>query len=511
MHKAEPYATGRSDSPAVVFDGFFDGVVLFGEAHQLQADGVDEGFPTGVDDVLADADGAPTAAVVAPLDEDADIGGRAFAGIEDADFVIGEADVGDLRIEPGKALAQADVQGVEGAVPGFGGAVNIVLRPDRDGGGGSGGVGGGPGRDLVAFDVEEMQTGAEGFANEQLEGAFGGFELVAFVLHLLDALEELAAGVLFEAVGEAVLLELIDDIAAAGEVADEDALAVADELGLDVLVGGGVLEDGADVHAALVGEGAFTDEGLVVAQRKVGQLGDEPADAGETGEFIGADGGVVELELEVGDDTSEIGVAAALAVAVHAALYVSGASFDSGQGVGDGEIAIVVDVDADDAVETRADFGDDFGEARGDGAAVGVAEAEDIGAGSMGGLQGAEGVIGIGDVAVEEVLGIVNELLAVVLDVADGLGDEDEVLVVGDAEGAFDVEVPGLAEDGDDGGAGFDEGADVAVLMDGVLGEAGAAEGGQPGVVQGDPGSALEELLVFGVAARPAPLNVINT
>src|ERR1035438_1901081 len=292
-------------SPAVVLDGFFDGAVLFGKTHELQADGIDEGFPTGVDDVFADTDGAPTAAVVAPLDEDADIGGGAFAGIEDADFVIGEADVGNLRIEPGKALAQAEVEGVEGAVTGFGGAVDIVLRPDRDGGGGSGGVGGGPGRDLVAFDVKEVQTGAEGLADEQFAGALGGFELVAFVLHLLDALEELAAGVLFEAVGEAVLLELIYDIAAAGKVADEDALAVADELGFDVLVGGGVLEDGADVHAALVSEGAFTDEGLVVAQRKVGQLGDEPADAGETGEFIGADGGVVELELEVGDDRSE--------------------------------------------------------------------------------------------------------------------------------------------------------------------------------------------------------------
>ena len=65
------------------------------------------------------------------------MGGGAFAGIEDADFVIGEADVGDLRIEPGKALAQADVEGVEGAVPGFGGAMNIFLRPDGDGGGGS--------------------------------------------------------------------------------------------------------------------------------------------------------------------------------------------------------------------------------------------------------------------------------------------------------------------------------------------------------------------------------------
>src|ERR1035438_4433464 len=132
MHKAEPYATGLH-APAVVFDGFFDGVVLFGEAHQLQADGIDEGFPTGVDDVFRDAYGAPTATVVAPFDEDANIGGGAFAGIEDADFVIGEADVGDLRIEPGKALAQADVQGVEGAVTGFGGAVDS-RPPSRESG-----------------------------------------------------------------------------------------------------------------------------------------------------------------------------------------------------------------------------------------------------------------------------------------------------------------------------------------------------------------------------------------
>src|ERR1035441_2131652 len=69
----------------------------------------------------------------------------------------------------------------------------------------------------------------------------------------------------------------------------------------------------------------------------------------------------------------------------------------------------------------------------------------------------------------------------------------------------------GCGGGGAGGGAGFDEGAAVAVLVDGILGEAGAAEGSQPGVVQGEVGSALEELLVFGVAARPAALNVINT
>jgi hypothetical protein len=43
----------------------------------------------------------------------------------------------------------------------------------------------------------------------------------------------------------------------------------------------------------------------------------------------------------------------------------------------------------------------------------------------MGRLECAEGVIGVGDIAVEEVLGIVDDLLTVILDVADGFGDED--------------------------------------------------------------------------------------
>ena len=218
--------------------------------------------------------------------------------------------------------------------------------------------------DFVALDVEEVRAGAERFADQQFEGAFGGFQLVAFVLHLLDALEQFAAGVFFEAVGQAVLLELVDDVAAAGEVADQNALAVADEFGLDVFVGGGILQHGADVHAAFVGEGALADEGLVVAQRKIGQFGDEAADAGEAGELLGADGGVAELEFQVGDDAGEVGVAAALAVAVHAALHVGGAGFDRGERVADGEIAIVVHVDADDAIEAAADFGDDFDETR---------------------------------------------------------------------------------------------------------------------------------------------------
>ena len=100
----------------------------------------------------------------------------------------------------------------------------------RDGGGGAwSAAGAGAGGDFVAFHFEEMHAGMERLAHQQLEGAFGGFQFVAFVFHLLDALQQLAAGVFVEAVGQAVLLELVEDVAAAGEVAHQDALAVADE------------------------------------------------------------------------------------------------------------------------------------------------------------------------------------------------------------------------------------------------------------------------------------------
>ena len=75
-----------------------------------------------------------------------------------------------------------------------------------------------------------MQPRIQRFAHQQLEGALGRFQFVAFVLHLLDALQQLAARVFVQAVGQAVLLQLVEDVAAAGEIAHQHALPVADRL-----------------------------------------------------------------------------------------------------------------------------------------------------------------------------------------------------------------------------------------------------------------------------------------
>ena len=63
---------------------------------------------------------------------------------------------------------------------------------------------------------------------------------------------------------------------------------------------------------------------------------------------------MAELELEVGDDRDEVGVAAALAVAVDRALDQRGALGDGGERVGHAALGVVVAVDAERARAERA-------------------------------------------------------------------------------------------------------------------------------------------------------------
>lgn len=73
--------------------------------------GIDEGLPTGVDDVFADADGSEDLAfaVVSEAgagDDDADAGGGFVAGVDDADLVVIEVDIADGGVIAGEGLSE---------------------------------------------------------------------------------------------------------------------------------------------------------------------------------------------------------------------------------------------------------------------------------------------------------------------------------------------------------------------------------------------------------------------
>jgi len=101
------------------------------------------------------------------------------------------------------------------------------------------------------------------------------------------------------------------------------------------------------VHAALVRERGVADVGLVVRAVSVDALPDDAADLGEAAEATLRQALDAELELAVGDDLRQVGVAAALADAVDRAVDLDATGLDRRQGVRRGEPAVVVDVDTE--------------------------------------------------------------------------------------------------------------------------------------------------------------------
>ena len=113
-----------------------------------------------------------------------------------------------------------------------------------------------------------------------------------------------------------------------------------------MLVAVDVFEDRVDVGAALMCEGALADKWLVRVGAQVGKFIDVVAEVGQVGKLLRRHEVIAHFELHVRDDANEVGVAAALAVAVDGALYVGTTVSNRLQRVCDAGVAVVVGVDA---------------------------------------------------------------------------------------------------------------------------------------------------------------------
>ena len=87
--------------------------------------------------------------------------------------------------------------------------------------------------------------------------------------------------------------------------------------------------------------------GLVGVGSDVEDLVDEVGGLGEPRELLVARAPVAHLQLQVGDDRDQVGVAGALAEAVDRALHLARADLDGRERVGDGALGVVVAVDAE--------------------------------------------------------------------------------------------------------------------------------------------------------------------
>src|SRR5208283_200176 len=92
-----PAGGRRSDGPRGVDGRFGEQFLGFDQAQEFEADAVDLGFPTGFQEIAREPGGAPGGVAVGPLDQHAPEGGRAAAGLQDADAIIGQADAAERR------------------------------------------------------------------------------------------------------------------------------------------------------------------------------------------------------------------------------------------------------------------------------------------------------------------------------------------------------------------------------------------------------------------------------
>ena len=362
----------------------------------------------------------------------------------------------------------------------------------------------------VVFDeFEGLGVLLELLADEHFEGGFGGFKLIAFAFHALHFGQNRLH--FRSALGELETEGFSADqhVGLAAHVADGDDALVAHQGGIHVLIGACQLLHGVHVQPALVGEGGHADVWGADVMLHVGQFIHEVGEVAQLGQV---DAEIdAHLDLQVGHHGDEITIPHAFAVAVDGALHLVGTGAHGGQGIGDADAAIIVGVDAHGLAQEGDDLASDFFDKLRQGTAIGFAQHNQISTGIAGGLDGLERVLGIFAEAVEKVLGIVQHLATVLLQVGNGVGDHREVFLQGDLEDLGDVQGPGLAHDGDGRRLRIEQHLHLGVFFDLHLATAGHAEGGDFGRFPGPFGGLLEEGGVLGVGTGPAAFDVMNT
>ena len=151
---------------------------------------VDQRLPGGLDDVLRDADRAPLALAVGGVEQDPGDGAGAVVLVEDPDLVVGQLDVGQVRVAVGDRAAQGAVERVDRAVALGDAQVALAVDLDLDRRLGLD-LAAGPllGDDAEALELEQRLVAAGLAAQQQLEGGRRRLVVVAVVLALLQPLD----------------------------------------------------------------------------------------------------------------------------------------------------------------------------------------------------------------------------------------------------------------------------------------------------------------------------------
>ena len=216
------------------------------------------------------------------------------------------------------------------------------------------------------------------------------------------------------------------------------------------------------------------------------------------------------LELEIRHHGREVAVPNALAVSVDGALHLHRAGVHGGERIGHADAAVVVRVDADGLAERGDDIAGRALDELGQTPAIRLAEHDEIGTRVVRRLHGFQRIRRIFPVAVEKVLGVIEHLAALRLEVTHGVGDHREVFLERDLEDLGDMQRPRLADDRHRGRLRIEEHLHLRIVFDPHLAAARHAECGDLRVLPSALRRLLEECGVLRIRPRPAALDVMH-
>ncbi len=132
-----------------------------------------------------------------------------------------------------------------------------------------------------ADQAEILSLSSQGLLNEELKGSLRGLELVSLAFEILDPAQDLVHRMVVAFEIDPVLLRFVDNVAPAGQVRDQNPLAVPHELGIDMFIGFTVLENTRYMESPLMGKRAIPHIGLVLVRHNIGKLVKEVRDLPE--------------------------------------------------------------------------------------------------------------------------------------------------------------------------------------------------------------------------------------
>ena len=257
-----------------------------------------------------------------------------------------------------------------------------------------------------------------------------------------------------------------------------------------------------DVHSALVRERVASDVRCVGVGGEVEELVDEARGLAQRRELRLGQALVAELELQARDDRDEVGVAAALAVAVDRPLHVGRAGLDRRERVGHPTAGVVVTVGPDldaDVSERTCHLERRGGNAVRERSPVGVAAGHGLRSRLGRDHQALERIPRVVGIAVEEVLGVVDDALASCDEERDRIGDHAQVLLAIDPDHLLEVQGPRLTDEHDDRGEAPGQDPQSRVLLGTGVPPAGHPEGRDVGVLEALGREQREELELLRV------------